>query len=209
MPRPRSLTTPAIAEAALAVIERQGLPALSMRAVAGELGVGTMSLYRYVRGREELEGVVVERVLATVDLDDLGPDTPWAGQVAALCERVRDAVGAHPAVVPLLLVGRHRIEAPLRWGEVMLGALAAGGITGADRVVAFRTLLAYVLGAAQVEHLGPLSGEGTVALSRLPTDRYPHLAATAADARHVPPADEFRRGLHAVMAGLGIPVPPC
>jgi AcrR family transcriptional regulator len=208
MPRPRSLTTRAIAEAALAVLERRGLEGLSMRAVAGELGVGTMSLYRYVRSREELEGLVVERVLATIDLDDLGPDVPWAERVATMCERVRDAVGAHPATVPLLLVGRHRIQASLRWGEAMLGALADGGITGADRVIAFRTLLAFVLGAAQVEHLGPLSGEGTVALSRLPTDRFPHLATTASDARHVPPADEFRRGLHAVMAGLGIPLPP-
>ncbi len=208
MPRPRSLTTAAIGAAGLVVVERHGLEGLSMRSVARELGVGTMSLYRYVSGRDELEGLVVEQVLGEVG-DEVPPGTPWAERIAVLCERVRDAVGAHPGVVPLLLVGRHRLAATLRWGEAMLAALAEGGITGPDRVIAFRTLLAFVLGAAQVEHLGPLSGAGTAALARLPTDRFPHLAATAADARGVPPAEEFRRGLHAVLAGLGIPAPPC
>ena len=116
MPRPRSLTTPAIAATALAVLERKGLEGLSMRAVAGELGVGTMSLYRYVRSREELEGLVVERVLSTVDLDDLGPDVPWAERVATMCERVRDAVGAHPAVVPLVQLGPDTFMAELFHG---------------------------------------------------------------------------------------------
>jgi hypothetical protein len=48
MPRPRSLSHDRIAAAALAVIDRRGLAALSMRTVAAELGMGTMSLYRYV-----------------------------------------------------------------------------------------------------------------------------------------------------------------
>jgi len=67
MPRPRSLTQAAIAAAALAVIDRDGVAGLSMRAVAAELGTGTMSLYRYVADRDELERWVVDLVLAEVD----------------------------------------------------------------------------------------------------------------------------------------------
>src|SRR5262249_61745631 len=48
MPRRRSLTTAAIAAAALVVIDRDGTAGLFMRVVAAELHVGTMSLYRYV-----------------------------------------------------------------------------------------------------------------------------------------------------------------
>src|SRR6266542_4940063 len=59
MPRPRSLTLPQIAAAALAVLERDGLAALSMRTVAVELDVGTMSLYRYVDSKEQVEELVV------------------------------------------------------------------------------------------------------------------------------------------------------
>ncbi|HEX6568978.1 MAG TPA: TetR/AcrR family transcriptional regulator C-terminal domain-containing protein [Acidimicrobiales bacterium] len=201
MPRRRSLTTAAIGAAALAVVERDGLAALSMRAVAAEMGVGAMSLYRYVAGREEVEGLVVDLVLAAADTD-VPPTDPWAERVATLVERVRDAVGAHPAVVPLLLTRRHASEGTIRWGEAVLAALDDGGFTGEHRVIAFRTLLSYVIGAVQVEHLGPLSGAGTVALAGLPADRYPMLADTAAHARHVAAADEFRRGLAVVLRGL-------
>lgn len=66
MPRPRSLTTQAIAAAAITVIDRDGLAALSMRTVADELDRRTMALYRYVEDREELECLVVELALGTV-----------------------------------------------------------------------------------------------------------------------------------------------
>src|SRR5215218_734333 len=50
-------------------------------------------------------------------------------------------------------------------GRARLTALADAGLSGKDRVVAFRALLAYVLGTVQVEHLGLLSDPGTVALA--------------------------------------------
>lgn len=202
MARPRSLSLPVIAAAALSVLEREGLSALSMRTVAGELGVGAMSLYRYVDGREQLEGLIVERVLTEVELQ-LPQGLSWVRRITLLLERVRDAVGAHPSVVPLLLTRRHTTEASLRWGEALLGALADGGFQGKERVVAFRTLLSYLLGAVQVEHLGSLSGEGTAALAALPREQFPVLAETAAHARRLRPGEEFRRGLEAVLRGLG------
>lgn len=67
MPRPRSLTTADLATAALAVLDREGLPALTMRAVAKELGMATMALYRYVRDRDELEVLVADQVFAAID----------------------------------------------------------------------------------------------------------------------------------------------
>ena len=202
MPRPRSLTTDQIADAALAVLDRDGLAALSMRAVARELGMGTMSVYRYVTDREELEVLVVDRVLAEVDVRV--PRGSAGRRLAALADRVRTAVGAHPAVTPLLLAHRHRSTASLRWGEAVLGVLADAGIDGARRVIAFRAVLAYVFGALQVAHFAPLSGAGTAALADLPTQEYPLLAETASYARGVGADDEFRRGFATLLAGLGL-----
>jgi AcrR family transcriptional regulator len=207
VPRARSLTLSGIAAAALAVLDRDQLPGLSMRAVAAELGMGTMSLYRYVTGREHLEELVVELVLDGVDV--AVPDgAPWAEKVTLLAGQVRAVAGRHPAAVPLLLATRHTSGGSLRWGEAMLGALTEGGFDGTERVIAFRTLLSYVFGAVQVEHHGPLSGTGTAALADLPTDRFPLLAATAATARQVGPDDEFRRGLALVLRGLAPESPP-
>ncbi len=201
MPRPRTLTPAAIAAAALAVVERDGLVALSMRAVASELGIGTMSLYRYVDSRERLEDLLVERVLGEVELE-LPARAPWNKRVTLLAERVRSAIINHPAVVPLLLTRRHKAEVSLRWGEAMLSELAEGGFTGKERAIAFRTLLSYLLGAVQVEHFGPLSGAGTAALAELPRAQYPTLADTALHARRISPDEEFQRGLALVLRGL-------
>jgi AcrR family transcriptional regulator len=205
MPRPRSLTPSGIATAALAVIDREGLAALSMRAVADELGVGTMSLYRYVDDREQLEKLVVDLVLSRVD-----PVPParasWSRQVTILLERVRDVVSIHSATVPLLLTHRHTAEASLHWTEELLGVLTRAGFTGRRRVIAFRGLLSYLVGALQTEHFGPLSGPGTAIMARLPLDQFPLLADTARHAQRVAPENEFRGGLAILLRGLRVEV---
>ncbi|GIF96499.1 TetR/AcrR family transcriptional regulator [Catellatospora citrea] len=200
MPRRKSLTTDQLAAAALAVVDRDGLAALTMRTVAQELNMGTMSLYRYVSDREQLERLVVELVLGGVDFTV--PDLPtWQERVAALCERIRSAVQAHPAVVPLLLVHRHTSPGVRRSGEALLGIMAGAGFSGERRVIAFRALLAYLVGALQAEGLGPLSGPGTEALAAL-GEQYPYLAETAVTARNVSPQREFGEGLALVLRGL-------
>lgn len=203
MPRPRSLTTDQLVAAALAVIDREGLSALTMRAVAKELGMATMGLYRYVSDRQALEVLVVDHVFRSVDLTL--PAADWPDRIRLLLDRVRVAVARHPAVVPLVL--RHRQAAPtsLRCIETMLSVLADGGHTGLDRVIAQRTLVGYLLGFLQNEHYAALTGSGTITMSELSPDEFPHLVRTAAEARTVAPDEEFRRGLDIVLRGLAVP----
>ncbi|GLY68433.1 TetR/AcrR family transcriptional regulator [Amycolatopsis taiwanensis] len=204
MPRPRSLTHTGIATAALAVLDSDGLDGLTMRAVAKELGVGTMSLYRYVTDRDQLEGLVVDLVLDGLDLT-VPARASAAKRLAILAERIHETVGAHPAVVPLLVSRRHLSAGTRRWGEAVLGVLAEAGFTGKRRVIAFRTLMSYVLGALQAAVLGALSGAGTTALAELPAEDFPFLADTARHARNVPAKEEFRRGVEIVIRGLDLP----
>ncbi|GAB3158305.1 TetR/AcrR family transcriptional regulator C-terminal domain-containing protein [Micromonospora sonneratiae] len=202
MPRPRSLSTAQLGAAALAVIDRDGLAALTMRTVAAELGMSTMALYRYVADREELTGLVVEQVLGAVDTTAPAADLPWPEQVRIMVERIRVAVAAHPAVVPLTPLHRHRSVSILRWTETVLGILTGAGIDGPRRVVALRALLSYVNGAVQLEHLGPLTGAGTVVMSELPRADFPLLAETAQHARRIGPEEEFSAGLDILLRGL-------
>ncbi|WP_328299459.1 TetR/AcrR family transcriptional regulator C-terminal domain-containing protein [Streptomyces sp. NBC_00435] len=201
MPRPRSHTPDRLAAAALAVIDRDGLPGLSMRAVATELGISPMALYRYVRDRGELEALVVELVLSGADTTP-PPPGPWQGRITLLATRMRDTMGAHPAVLPLTLTHRHHSQSALRWSETVLGVLTEAGVEAGDRVVALRAVIAYVIGAVQLEHLGPLSGPGTTAISGLPADEFPYMTATARDARSVTPDREFHGGLTLLLRGL-------
>ncbi|RST16535.1 TetR/AcrR family transcriptional regulator [Streptomyces sp. WAC05374] len=202
MPRPRSLTHDQLASAALAVIDREGVAGLSMRAVAQELGTSTMALYRYVDDREQLEGLVVELVLGAVDSAPPPANAPWPDRIEAMVRRLRDAVSAHPAVVPLTVTHRHRSRAGLRWSEAVLAILTEAGFEGERRVIALRGLLGYVIGAIQLEHLGPLSGEGTVAISALPPGEFPYMAETARHARGVSRDEEFLGGLAVLLRGL-------
>ncbi|CAM5726257.1 TetR family transcriptional regulator OS=Streptomyces antimycoticus OX=68175 GN=SSPO_034680 PE=4 SV=1 [Streptomyces antimycoticus] len=112
MPRPRSLTPDQLASAALAVLDREGLAGLSMRAVAKELGMSAMALYRYVDDREELEGLVVERVLSAVDTTPPEPGASWDDRLRIMVGRLRDTITAHPAVCGARRSGRRRRARP-------------------------------------------------------------------------------------------------
>ncbi|GAA0964334.1 TetR/AcrR family transcriptional regulator [Actinocorallia libanotica] len=200
MPRPRSLTPSRIADAALAVLDAEGHGALSMRAVAARLGMGTMSLYRYVEDRSALEELVVERILEPVDLT--APDGAWRHRLLELSERVRRAVAAHPAAIPLAIAHRQSSPTLLRWTETVLDVLTAAGLTGHARAAALRALLAHLIGALELAHGAPLQGEGTRRLSALPPADFPLLTATARDAAAISPEEEFRLGLELLLNGL-------
>jgi len=201
MPRPRSLTPADIAAAALQVIDRDGLSALSMRTVAMDLGAGTMSLYRYVEDREALERLVVDQVLASVDTEPVRR-MPWNQQITQLAERMRQAVGEHPSIVPLLMLHRHASYGVKRCAEAFLRILTEGGFAGEQRVIALRTLVSYLSGLLQAQHLGPLDGAGTHAMADLSGDEYPLLSATARVAQRLGPDREFRGGIAIVLQGL-------
>ncbi|MFQ6330461.1 TetR/AcrR family transcriptional regulator C-terminal domain-containing protein [Nocardia sp. CWNU-33] len=201
MPRPRSLTPGAIAAAALAVIDRDGLPALTMRAVAKELHMATMALYRYVPDRDGLEALVVDEIFQAIDASP-PPGPNWRDRVAALLARVRDAAATHPDAVPLLLQHRQSSAGSLAWIEAMLEVLTDAGFTGRERVIAQRTLIGFLLGFLQNAHYASLEGTGTAAMADLAPDDYPHLSRTAIDAQTVSAADEFRGGLEIVLRGL-------
>ena len=201
MPRPRSLTTERLATATLAVIDRDGLDALTMRSVAKELGMATMSLYRYVTDKDELEVLVVDHVLSGVDL--AVPPGDWRDRITEMLSRIREAVVTHPATVPLLLRHRHAVPASLTQIEAMLAILTDAGFTGQRRAIAQRTIVAYFFGMLQNEHYGPLAGAGTAAMAA--QERFPLLAETAAVAGKIAGDAEFHTGLEIVLRGLSHP----
>jgi AcrR family transcriptional regulator len=201
MPRPRSLTKSDLATAALAVIDRDGLSALTMRAVAKELRMATMSLYRYVSTRDELELLVVDQVLIAIDVST-SPEAAWRDRVVILLDRMRAAISIHPAAVPLVPRHRKSSTATLRWMEAMLSVLADAGFAGRDRVIAQRTVVAYLLGFLENEHFASIRGPETAAIAQFSATDYPFLTQTAAQARTMSVEEEFHGGVAIVLRGL-------
>src|SRR5690349_24417577 len=91
----RLLTRERVVAEALAVISAEGAQSLSMRALAARLGVVPGSLYRHVRGKEQLYDLILDAVLGEVDCR-ADPALPWASQVAALACRLRAVLENHP-----------------------------------------------------------------------------------------------------------------
>src|ERR1700759_3930443 len=93
--------TDEIAEAALGIVDAEGLAALSMRSLAAALGTGPMTVYNYVPDKEGLEELVVAAVVAQVRLPD--PTDDWQQDAYAITTAMWGGIRAHPAAIPLLL----------------------------------------------------------------------------------------------------------
>jgi AcrR family transcriptional regulator len=94
--RRASLTRDAIARAALAIADAESLDAVSMRRVATDLGVGTMTLYYYVRSKEDLLDLMQDEIMGEVLVpeDELPGD--WRGALTTIAERTRATMLRHP-----------------------------------------------------------------------------------------------------------------
>jgi AcrR family transcriptional regulator len=213
MPPKAKFTRAQLQAAALAIVDKEGLGALSMRTLAATLGTGPMTLYNYVRDRGDLDALVVEAVMAEVRLPRERGD--WQQDVRAIVEATWRTVRRHPNVIPLVLTRRTLHETTLDWAEALLRALARSGRSGVDLLVAFRTVSGFVMGFAQAQLSDPLTpGEDQQAdhqdekhqdvarAQALPAERFPRLIEIAAAAAKLGADREFRAGLDIVMAGL-------
>ena len=88
----RGLSLDRIVGATLELADEQGIGAASMRAVSSRLGVRSMSLYRYVRDRDELLDAVVERIVNELAGDpevQLRPVDGWRPYLSGMAHGVR------------------------------------------------------------------------------------------------------------------------
>ena len=99
--RPR-LSRADIAAAAIRIADAEGLDALSMRRLATEVDVATMSLYHYVRTKDELFSLVIDGLLAEV-LVPAGARMPkkWRDAITMVARRSRDSLLRHPWVLDI------------------------------------------------------------------------------------------------------------
>ncbi|WP_067481438.1 TetR/AcrR family transcriptional regulator [Actinomadura hibisca] len=200
MPAPRKFSREQLQAAALALVDEGGLSALTMRSLAARLKTGPMTIYNYVDGREGLEELVTEAVMAQATWDD-APSDDWRHRVRTIAEAMWRTARAHPATIPLILTRRGLDPGTLRPAEALLEALAASGRTGTDLLVAFRVVQGFVMGLAQAE----LTGDAQSAPDRmtaLPQADFPHLIELAHAAGKSDPEQEFYTGMQIIIAGL-------
>jgi TetR/AcrR family tetracycline transcriptional repressor len=138
------VTPERIADAALRVIDAQGIDGLTVRSLAVELGVGTMTLYWYVQNKDEVLELVADRLLADVSFPP--PDDDWRRSVREGCASVRAALLRHAKAVPII-VGRGAFGPNgLRMTEASIAVFRAAGFDADVSADAYFTISNFVTG---------------------------------------------------------------
>ena len=135
-----------IVAAALALVDEEGLAALSMRRLATKLGVDPMAIYYYLPNKAALEYAIVEAVNVSMGPDMQGFDMslPLYELVVGAGWLLRTALLRHPNAVPLLVVRSGATLASWRPGDMMVGCLIERGLSPAEGVAAVDAFSTYV-----------------------------------------------------------------
>ena len=190
------LSAEGILRAALRLVDAEGLDALTMRRLAAELGVATMSLYGHVPTKDDVLLGVVNLVTGEIRLP--GPETPpWEALRIVTREFRRVALG-HPNLVPLIVRQPPTGSQGLLTLEAALDALRRAGLEPAVTVRAYRLMSSFAIGFVSLECGGffkPVdvaAGEqfAPIDVSAVPrvAEATPYLASWDADA-------EFENGM--------------
>ncbi|WP_051712712.1 TetR/AcrR family transcriptional regulator [Spirillospora albida] len=203
----RPLTRSLIVSTTIAIIERDGAKALSMRKIAAELGVGVMSLYNHVPNKDALLEAVAEEVLAGLDAAGTDPALDWRHNARAMVAAFRAAARRHPRSMHLVLTGRAGRVFGRRPMERALTLFGAAGFDPETSVRALRALIAYMMGAQMMEGgalLIPGRRPGDLTGPHIDVDfaEIPHVAALADDLLHSDPEADFQAGLEMLLSAL-------
>jgi AcrR family transcriptional regulator len=201
-PKPRHSRT-TIAEVAVRVADAEGIDAVTMRRIAAELGVGTMSLYNYVPTKDHLVQLMIDQTASEYAYPPHPPADKRAA-IADLARQGRDLVERHhwlPAVIH-----RPPVMGPnaLRYIDYFLGLLADSPLdTGAKmEIIALINGFALMYGGMQAALAAERARTGVTAeeqaaapvamiVAAAASGRYPNLAAVlAAPAQPPPSADD-------------------
>ncbi|MCF4119708.1 TetR/AcrR family transcriptional regulator [Antribacter sp. KLBMP9083] len=146
------LTRERVLAAAVALADAEGIAAVTMRRVAGELGVEAMSLYHHLPGKADLLDGLVDVVAAEVATEIAGRDLPaedWRAEVSARCLTARTVMLRHPWAPGLM--GSRSTVPPVVYGlyEGVVGAMVRGGLSYRLAHRALHALGSMVLGFTQ------------------------------------------------------------
>jgi AcrR family transcriptional regulator len=212
-PAKAPLSEDAIVDAALAILQSDGLEAVTMRRVAAALDTGAASLYVYVSGREGLLQAMLDRVTAAIELEAPDPSR-WRAQLHSLLERMHQALVTHPGIAALTLEDPPTTEVVLRLTENLLGILLAGGLDPQDAVWACDIFVLLVTAVASEDDVRRARGRSDddhrreqvdeiyKTFAGLPPDRFPLISAYAAQMVAGDHDERFRFAIDVVVDGV-------
>src|SRR5580704_2452939 len=198
-PKPR-LTREKIAATALAIADKEGFAAVSMRRVAKELQVGTMSLYYYVKTKDDLIEVMDDALMGEALLPSLPKD--WRRAMTEIAKRTHAVFIRHPWALVAMLSAPPGINA-MRHAEQCLEALAETSMTQKQKMTLLAMVDDFVFGHALREAASDVAIDVEFGAAQLASGNFPRTAEVFGGGRTGASKDRFERGLRALLAKTG------
>ena len=206
-----------VLRAAMEIADGEGIDALSMRRLASELGVEAMSLYYYVKNKDEMLAAIAELALSEIEAPVPGDDPMAAIRAAAIS--YHDALRRHPWVHGIITVaikglnsGPQLTPTQARYMEAELKCFRLAGFSPRMTHHAYHLLDSHIVGSTLWEAgiaaaipKGALADLAKSVMERLPPDRFPythehiqqHIGKLAKDDK-----SPFEFGLDLILEGL-------
>jgi len=208
--RPPELSLEKIVEAALSILDEEGLRELTMRRLAIKLGTGSGSLYRHVASRDELLVEVADNVLGELGAPDEA--LPWRRAVEELAHDLRRVLLAHRAVVLVITTTPLLGPNAMRLRELFWGAMDRDGCAPEFAVQVYFTVMHLVVSSALFS-AGATRRSGAAWSGRtpsglrdlidvLPVTEYPTVHRFSKFGDRPDPDHDFELGLRALLDGL-------
>jgi len=208
-PRER-LTRERVIDAALVIMDAEGLEAITMRRVARDVGVEAMSLYNHVADKEDLLDGICARVMADFRFPD--EDGGWVETTRHGASEWRRVLKTHPNVLALFAERQKPMTDldALMPMEFALRTIRRSGIGERDAVQVFNVMGGYIMGFVMME-TGRMFGGGTMhkdapspdaMVHLLEGGQLPCLALALPHLASCDPDEQFAFGLDLLLAGL-------
>ena len=202
---PTQLNREMIIDAAEELVTKHGVRGLNMRLLAAALGVGTTSLYRHVRNKDDVLAGLADRKFGRLQLPDEGHLT-WDDELRAIFGALRVSARANPELVEI--TARQHVNGPAGYdaAERSLRALTRAGLDIESAVNAFATLSAFTFGFVQQELHSEARrsqlAERVLGVSSLPAAEYPLLRGSLTTFLTRDSERHFEMGLNLLIRGI-------
>jgi AcrR family transcriptional regulator len=209
----RGLSLETIVEASLRIADAEGLDELTIRRIASELGVGAMTLYGYVRNKDEILDAMADHVLGGIRM----PETDSADPATVLRAAATGFLGTmreHPSIVQLMTsrvtMSMHSMEGGM---EGVLARFLEAGLPPETAVRCYSFLITYALGFAGYQHPRPWGHTDDPASAELrrrrkhfyaslPAEKFPSIVAIADDLVDLPADAQFDFGVECFITSI-------
>lgn len=202
------LNQASIVDAALRIVEADGMAGLSMRRVARELERAPMSLYRHVADLDALLALVVDELTSTVSVVDHGQD--WRATLRGAAEQLHAVFLRYPGITTVVMATGLRTEGMLRTLDTVISAMLRAGLTPQQAARTHRALFSLIFGDSVMQR----AAGDSIAASPESWQRFfagllgaggatfPSLAAVAPSIVQLGPHEGFEFALERLLDGI-------